>query len=572
MRSLRPVIAAWLFLAAACAQTIPSVPPPERQTQPAAENAGPDPGSAYVAMDSWIYDALDRLAAFGLIPSQISGLRPWTRAECRRQALEAEEQLRKSLGEYARRPATDELSELGVEATSLVSALRSELDSAGPAGSSITLQSVYTRNGVIAGPALNDSFHFGQTWTGDNGRPFGRGWNSYTGFTASAESGRFFAYVNGEYQRAPGSDPYSLAVRQAISTMDSVPLQPAVARSDTSRFRTIEAYAGFRLGDLEFSIGKQALWWGPTYDAPLSFSNNAEPTKNLRVSTVHPLRLRFLGEVRAEFIIGKLGGQQYTWRPWFNAQKLSFKLTDNLEMGFTRWSIFWGVGHPITLGSFIDNFISTTSPAGAAGVGANDPGDRKGGFDFRYRIPGLRNWLTLYSDSYCDDDPSPLASPRRSAINPGIYLARVPGIAHLDFRVEAPSTTLLGLDNAINYDNDQYLSGNTNYGNLVGSWVGRDGRAEEAWATYRFSPRNKLELGFRQLKGSAKLIPGGTTQSDGSLESSYMLSRGWSADVFVQYEKFYVPLLGPRRNNLSGWLQLTWEPNLQILRKGTEQK
>jgi len=561
-------------LAAAWTQTVPSAPPSvSGGGQSSPEAAKPEPGSTYVPMNSWIYDALDRLAVFGLIPSQITGLRPWTRAECRRQTLEAEEQLQKSLGEYTPHPMTNDLSALGTEAADLVSALRRELDSPGPATSSITLQSVYTRNGVIAGPALNDSFHFGQTWTGDNGRPFGRGWNSYTGFTVSAESGRFFAYGKGEYQHAPGSEPYSLAVRQAISTMDSIPLQPAVARSDTNRFRTIEAYAGFRLGSLEFSVGKQALWWGPTYDAPLSFSNNAEPTKNLRVSTVEPFRLpgplRLLGDIRVEFVIGKLGGQQYTWRPWFNAQKLSFKLTDNLEVGFTRWSIFWGVGHPITLDSFIKNFISTNSPLGTAGVGANDPGDRKGGFDFRYRIPGLRNWLTLYSDSYCDDDPSPLAAPRRAAINPGIYLTRVPGIPHLDFRVEAPSTTLLGLDNVINYVNGEYLSGNTNYGNLLGSWVGRDGRAVEAWSTYRFSPRNKIELGFRQLKGSAKLIPGGSTQTDGSLQSSYALSRELSADLFMQYEKFYVPLLGPRRDNLSGWVQLTWEPNLQILGKGT---
>jgi len=48
--------------------------------------------------------------------------------------------------------------------------------------------------------------------------------------------------MSGEYQHAPGSDPYSLAVRQAISTMDSIPLQPAAARSDTNRFRAIEAY------------------------------------------------------------------------------------------------------------------------------------------------------------------------------------------------------------------------------------------------------------------------------------------------------------------------------------------
>lgn len=571
LRSLRFVTLLLLPLAVACAQTGPSAPPSgSAATQSSAETARPEPGSAYVPMDSWIYDALNRLAAFGLIPSQITGLRPWTRAECRRQAHEAEEQFQKSLGEYTPHQAIGDLSEIGVEAAALVDALGRELDSPGPAASSITLQSVYTRNGVIAGPALNDSFHVGQTWTGNNGRPFGRGWNSYTGFTANAESGRFVAYMSGEYQHAPGPDPYSLPVRQTISALDSIPLQPAVARSDTNRFRAIEAYVGFRVGDLEFSVGKQALWWGPTYDAPLSFSNDAEPTKNLRISTVHPIRLGLLREVRAEFIIGKLGGQQYTWRPWFNAQKVSFKLTDNLEMGFTRWSIFWGVGHPMTLGSFIDNF--TTLNAGIGGRA--NPGDRKGGFDFRYRIPGLRNWLTLYTDSYCDDDPSPLANPRRAAINPGIYLARVPGIPRLDFRLEAPSTTPLGMDKGgyFIYINYEYLSGNTNYGNLLGSWVGRDGRAVEAWSTYRFSPRNKIQLGFRQLKGSAKFLPGGSTQSDLSLQSSYALARDWHADFFVQYEKFYVPLLGPRRNNLSGWVQLTWEPNLQIFEKGIRPK
>jgi membrane-associated phospholipid phosphatase len=512
-------------------------------------------GSSYVPMDSWIYAALDRLAAFGLIPSQISGLRPWTRDECRRQALEAERNLPSS--------ARDS------EAARLVAAIRRDLDASTAAGSALTLYSLYTRNGFVAGPSLDDSFHFGQTWTNDFGRPYGRGWNSYTGFTAGAASGRFFAYIDGEYQRAPGSDPYSLPVRQAISSMDGIPVQPAAAPSEAGRFRTIEAYAGIRIGDLALSIGKQSLWWGPTYDAPLSFSSNAEPTKNFKISTVHPLHIWPFKEVRGEFVMGKLGGQSYTWRPWFDGVKLSFKLTDNLEMGFTRWSILWGVGHPITLKSFIRNFTSTNSPLGPSGIGATDPGDRKAGFDFRYRVPGLRNWLTVYSDSYADDDPSPLANPRRAAINPGLYLAHVPGIPRLDFRVEAPATTPLdgGWDNSypLNYDNGQYRGGNTNYGNLVGSWVGRDGRALEAWSTYWLSPRTKFEFGFRHLKGSAKFLPGGSTQNDGTVKVSFRLARDWSADWFMQYEKFYVPLLGPRRTNLSGWMQLTWEPDLQIL-------
>src|SRR6185369_7357186 len=135
-------------------------------------------------------------------------------------------------------------------------------------------------------------------------------------------------------------------------------------------------------------------------------------------------------------------------------------------------------------------------PDGRPGVSRGDPGDRRGGVDVRYRIPGLRDWLTLYSDSYCDDDPSPLAAPRRAAINPGLFLTRVPGVSRLDLRVEAPSTTPLGWDQGgqFIYFNNQYHSSNTNYGKLLGNSVGRDGRAVQGWATYHLSARDKVEL------------------------------------------------------------------------------
>jgi len=164
-----------------------------------------------------------------------------------------------------------------------------------------------------------------------------------------------------------------------------------------------------------------------------------------------------------------------------------------------------------------------------------------------------------------------LANPRRAAINPGIYLTRVPGIPHLDFRLEAPSTTPLGLDQGGDfiYINGQYHSGNTNYGDLLGSWVGRDARALEAWTGYSFSPRNRIELRVRHLKGSTSFLPGGSTQSDAALTASFQLARGWNAGLFIQYEKFFIPLLGPRDSNVSGWMQLTWEPNFQLFGKGT---
>lgn len=224
------------------------------------------------------------------------------------------------------------------------------------------------------------------------------------------------------------------------------------------------------------------------------------------------------------------------------------------------------MGHPITVGSFLRNFTSLNSPHGAAGVGRDDPGDRKAGFDFRYRIPGLRNWLTLYSDSYSDDDPSPLAAPRRAAIAPGLYLTHIPGIPKLDFRVEAPSTTLMGVDQngQFIYYNNQYRSGNTNYGYLLGNSVGRDGRAVEGWTTYWFSARTRVELGYRQLKGSVKLLPGGATQSDGNVKASWTFADGWYASTMFQYERFWMPLLGGPQHNLSGWLEVAWEPKWRI--------
>jgi hypothetical protein len=274
------------------------------------------------------------------------------------------------------------------------------------------------------------------------------------------------------------------------------------------------------------------------------------------------VRLGRLATVRGEFVIGKLGGQSYTWRPWFNAQKLSFRLTDNLEMGFTRWSIFWGVGHPITAGSLLRNFTSIGNPHGS------DPGDRKAGFDFRYRVPGLRNWITLYSDSYSDDDPSPLAAPRRAAINPGLRLAHVPRVARLEFRIEAPSTTPLGGDDGgrFIYYNGNYRSGNTNYGVLLGSPVGRDARALQGWATYHLSALANVEVGYSRLKGSANFLPGGSTIGDATVRSSFPLAPGWRADAFFQYERFVLPLLGGLHRNASGWVQVTWEPQIECIR------
>src|SRR6266403_2343728 len=153
-------------------------------------------GSPYVPLDSWIYPALDRLIGMGMIESGFTGVRPWTRSECARILTEA----------------TDRVDEGPTEAQRIYQVLekefREELEGAST-GSPFRgrLESVYTRSTEIAGEplSLTDGYTFGQTLINAFGRPYERGFNSVTGFSAWTTAGRWVGYVRGEYQQSPSA-------------------------------------------------------------------------------------------------------------------------------------------------------------------------------------------------------------------------------------------------------------------------------------------------------------------------------------------------------------------------------
>jgi hypothetical protein len=528
-------------------------------------------GSVFVPLDSWVYPALERLAALGYIKAQFTGLRPWTRRECLRQTAEAE---------YY---AEDLPSDSTVAQT--IRMLRDEFNRDGRRYQTFSVDSIYTRYANIAGTPLRDSYHFGNTIWNDSGRPFEQGSNFYSGASMSAVAGRFFWYASGEYQHAPGRPALSTAQQDLINTLDGntgpppnpVGPSPAPVRG-TDRFYPLDLYAGAQLGEYAVTFGKQSLWLGPGESGSLMLSDNADPMYMFRISRTSPLVLpgflSHLGEIRGEFLLAKLSGHQFPARPFFNLQKISFHPTKNLEIGFTRSSLWGGVGHPFTFHALERNFLALGDTPPGPFNDPHDIGDRKSGFDFSYRLPGLRNWLTLYSDFYSDDDPSPLANPRRAAINPGLYLSHFPRLAKLDLRVEAVSTQMLtSTDQGGNflYWNFRYHDSNTNKGYLFGNQTGRDGRTYQAWSTYHFSAATSLQLSYRDTKASAiqdaktgaMWLPGGGTQSDASTRLLWRVRPNWSVNAFVQYERWFIPVLRPTaQRDVTGSLQLTFTPHM----------
>ena len=504
-------------------------------------------GSVYVSLDSWVYPALNHLAAIGYIPDHVSNIGPLTRRECRRQVEQA---------------LTKTSTGAPQSVLRLIADLRMECQDARRMPGSVRLESVYSRSTIIQGSPLRDGYHFGQTVSNDYGRPYDRGFNNISGLSAYAGAGPVFAYFRGEFQHAGGRDGYSLPLRQFISGVDGNPLRDSVPIARTNRFQPLEAYVGLRAGFETITVGKQDIWWGPGVHSAYSFSSNAEPFYSVRFSQNAPLVLpgplaRF-GKIRTEVVFGKLSGHQWPPRPLINAQKISFELTDNLEVGLSRSAIFGGVGHPLTIRSIASSLFSTTSTTS----GRKDPGDRHSGFDIRYRIPGFRRYLTIYSDSFADDEVLPQVNPRRSVFAPGLHIAQIPGLKGFDLRFETYSTWLFSEDHGgtFMYFNGDYHDSYTNNGLIFGSWVGRDARAYVASSTYWISGKSRLEGQYRQIKTGNGFLPGGGTQTDGSVSAQWGLTSEWLIAATTQYERYFVPILGPARQVLLGSFSLIFTP------------
>ena len=536
--------------------------PAEKGPRDPANMSSPD-----VPPDSWVYPAFERLQALGYIHSGYLGMRPWTRMECARLLEEANE----TIGN------TEDAGREDGQGQKIYAALAEEFGPEtarlnGAANLGVSLDSVYTRVTNISGPPLRDSYHFGQTIINDFGRPYAKGFNAIAGVSTHAVAGPFSFYIRGEYQHAPATRAYPVEAQQAIANADlTLPVSNAVG--EINRFNVVDGSVALTFRNTQISFGKQSQWMGPGESGPLLLSNNAESILMLKIESVAPYKIPLLsnifGPLRSEFFLGQLSGHQFEFngssllgpggvnpQPYLHGYKFSFKPTENLEFGMGITAQFAGPGLPFTFKNFLRTFYSHTS-------GINNPGKRLSEFDFSYRFPGLRKWLTVYTDALVVDEISPIGS-TRPTLNPGIYLPQIPKIPKMELRAEGLHESLTDefAPGFIYYGVRRYRSGYTNDGNLMGSWIGRAGRGGQGWLTYSFSPRSKVQFEYRHQEVS-KLFIGGGRLVDYSAHSDFLLSRNVALSGLLQYETWRFPLLATGvQSNLTAAVQFTFYPRL----------
>jgi hypothetical protein len=554
-------------------------------------------GSPYIPVDSWIYPAVLRLYSLGFLDHVFLGLRPWTRASLSHMLEDTGDKIE----DAAEGPVTD-------EALELYDALNHELhlDSGGPCPArtgDMSIESTYSVMRAISGAPLRDSFHFGSTIVNDYGRPYENGFNNYSGASGHAIAGRFTLYARGEFQGAPSAAGYSTAVYQALATADAtinpvtglaygnqatIPLGPI---GTATRGRFLEAYISTQVLNHVVSFGKQDEWLGPAQGASMAYSNNAENIYAFHINRIEPLYIpllsRLTGPFRYEFLVGALRGHTLMpnplyannpavqpnainpGNPWVHLEKISFRPTDNLEFGFERTAFFGGEGHsPVTLHTFLKSFFSLSASNGTVKDGRDDPGARFGAFDFSYRLPFVRKWLTLYSDSEVHDDVSPIDAPRRASIRPGLYLSHVPGIAKLDLRAEAAMTDPSITDSQggrFMYWEGIEKQGYTNQGQLFGDWIGREDKGGQGWITYHLSGNEWVQASARNQKAAKDFIPGGTTLNDFGVQAVKRIHKDFEIDGSFTVEHWKAPVYLPGSQTVTATtIQLTWFPERKI--------
>ena len=520
-----------------------------------------DMGSPYVPLDSWVYPVVDKLARLGYISHAFFATRPWTRIEIANMVNDAKANLK------AEESAPEEIAALELQLEQEFAYELALLD--GKSNVTAKVESMYTRVVSISGQPLNDSYHFGQTIINNFGRPYEQGFNTYDGFAGYGAAGPFAIYVRGEYQHAPSAPGYSLAARQAIATADRNPLQPGIPVATVNRFTLLDTYAAANADGWNLSFGKQSLWWGSAEGGALMFSDNAEPIYMFRAARTIvdlPWILRRLGRVKLDLFFGKLSGNEFPPRPLIHGEKISFKTTANWEFGFERTAELGGVGRELTAGAIWESYVALHS---SVEYPANrNPGKRTIGLDFSYRLPHLRNWITLYGDALVpavnptnhDMSESFIHDPARAAVRSGFYMPRLPRLPKLDFRVESvytdPPTPRSVGGNYVYYEGF-YKDLYTNKNNLIGDWIGREGMGFQAWSSYWFTPRSSLQASYRHAKVAKDFIPSGETLNDGSVKVNWWLHRNLSLSGSVQYEKWLAPILAPTA-------QTNWTSTIEV--------
>lgn len=222
-------------------------------------------------------------------------------------------------------------------------------------------------------------------------------------------------------------------------------LSPGVRHSKYDTDLTIErGYLQGSLYNIRIQVGRDSLWWGPGYHGSLLLSNNAFPFDMIRVNNDTPLKLPLifekLGPTNIEYFITRLEEKRQISRSYFSGLRLEFNPVTFFNFGFSRTIIFGGKGAPRP---DIADYLQIFLPEHENKLGILD-NDQKISVDFRLRtpliakiLPFFATDLEIYGELAGEDDTTDITQLQPGhAINGGVFIPNLLNNKGLDMRIE----------------------------------------------------------------------------------------------------------------------------------------
>jgi hypothetical protein len=246
------------------------------------------------------------------------------------------------------------------------------------------------------------------------------------------------------------------------------------------------AYVALKAWGLELTVGREALWWGPGFRGSLLLTDNSRPFDLVRLETVQPWRVRWIGPVSAHLFMTRLEADRLAIpNPYLAGVRLAFRPHPLLEFGLARTAMFGGEGRPVTANLIWDVVRAR---------GENDvsnPGNQLAASDVVVRIPWRVQPVTLYAEVGGEDEAGGV--PSHPALVAGVYLPTIFGAPQWEVRAEAADNALADVP-GVWYQHGVYQSGYTYRGLVIGHPMGTDARMLSLEIAYRPTPATRVAL------------------------------------------------------------------------------
>jgi hypothetical protein len=382
--------------------------------------------SVNLPLDSWVYNTLERLEAYGLIESALSGTKPYSRLEAVRLMVEAqkkwedliskkksagfaEKELIPSLLERLKKEFQVELIELGIVEGSRAPTYLKPVDE-------VILKYQFQTDHPVVRPQIgNPSTHTIYPIYNNDGIVYRKNHN----FSVELEGeGRLWNHLSFYY-------------RPILTTFEG----------ENGKLELEKGYLKGEAFNVELEVGRDSLWWGPGYHGALLMSNNARPLDLIKLSNPRPFLLPLVGPLKFNLFFSRLDYDEPSIpKPLLYGLRINFKPHRIFEFGLSHVAIFEGEGRKDL--SFGDYFKVLYSNENRDGTKLDS--NQQVAIDFVLRWPDFDKILPLarslkFYGEYGAEDTGFL--PDRRAYLLGFFMNDLLLTGRVDLRLEYTNTS-----------------------------------------------------------------------------------------------------------------------------------